>query len=205
MSYTKAKIYNLALGALLLQRQISDPDSDTGNEVEVLNTHWEAALESTLADLDLDSHSTFVTLSLIETDPVDEWAYAYTYPAVSVFLRRLKSIALKDNKTTRIPLKITLHGGVKAIFTNKIEAEAEIIPNDLPISSFSSDTVLAIAYRLAVLSAPLIVGKGAKTLRTQIEKNYIVSKGEAQARDRQENFNFDDDSVDSEFVEKRLE
>ena len=63
---------------------------------------------------------------------------------------------------------------------------------------------MAIAYKLALLSAPLLVGKGAKTLRKEISENYIIAKGEAQETDSLENFNYESDWERSEFVEARL-
>jgi hypothetical protein len=202
--YTKAKIYNLALGALLLQRQVSDPETDKSNEAKVLNTHYDVAFRSTLEDLDLDSTSTSITLELLETDPNTDWRYAYKYPVNCAFLRRIKSVALMDNRTTRIPLRVAIHNSLKTIFTNEASAVAECIVHDLPLTALSATVGLAIAYRLAVLSAPLIVGKGATTLRDSINQKYIVTKAEAQEQDRRENFNFTDDTVGSEFVEERL-
>jgi len=205
MSYTKEKIYNLAFGLLLLQRQTADTATDTSNEVKVLNTHWDIALETALTDMDLGSTSSDATLALIRTNPTDDWLYSYTYPATCVHLRRIKSSALKDNKTTRILLRVLTVSGVKTIYTNEVNAVAEIIPNNVSIATLGADAVLCIAARLAILGAPLIVGRGARTLREEIEKKYVVAKAEAQERDHRENFNFDDDIVDSEFVQARMD
>lgn len=205
MAFTKEKIYNLAFGALLLQRQTTDVSTDTSNEVVVLNTHYDSALETTLADLDLDSTSDDRTLSLVVADPVDEWSYAYTYPSDCALLRRIKSTALKDNKTTRIPLRITIRSSVKVIYTNEKTAVGEIISISTPIDTFSAELANCVALRLAILGSPLIVGKGARVLRNEIQKKYILTKAEAQERDQRENFNFDENGVNSEFVEQRLE
>ena len=205
MALSKVKIYNLTLGALLLQRRVSDPDTDQSNEVKVLNTHWEMALDATLEDCDLDATSTEAALALVETDPNDDWTFAYTYPANCVFFRKIKSLSgsAPDNKTTHIPKQIKLFEGVKVIFTDEVEAVGEYIDRTAPISSFSSFLGLAIAYRLAMLSAPLVVGKGAKALMDSIEKKYAIAKAEAQEHDARENHNFIADYIESEFVETR--
>lgn len=205
--YTKPKIYNLALGALLLQRQISDPDNDQSNECKVLNTHWDTAFRSTLEDLDLDSLSSQETLELLETDPADypEWKYIYKYPTNCAFFRRIKTTSHIDDRSTHIPKKVGVFEGVKAIFTNEYAAIAEIIPHDLNLSLLSANAGLCVAYKLALLSAPLIVGKGAKPLREDIQEKYIIAKAEAQEQDRRENFNYLDPEVESEFVRSRLE
>lgn len=205
--YTKAKIYNIALGALLLQRQVSNPDQDQSNECKVLNTHWDTAFRSTLEDLDLDSLSTQETLELLAEDPEDfpEWKYVYKYPTNCAFFRRIKSTVHTDDRSTHIAKKVGLYNGQKAIFTNEYEAVAEIIPHDLNLSTLSANVGLCVAYKLALLSAPLIVGKGAKALREDIQGRYVMAKGEAQEQDRRENFNYVDEEVESEFVRARLE
>ncbi len=186
--YTKEKIFNLALGALLLQRRIIDAATELNNENKVLNTHWDTALYATLEDLDLDGTSSPVTLALLESDPNDQWSFAYLYPSKCVLLRR-----------------IGMHANLKVIFCNEELAVAECIMADIPLTSLSASAGLAVAYRLAMLAAPLITGKGAGKLIEGIQAKYVVAKAEAQEKDGIENFNFAEDGEDSEFVEARLE
>lgn len=202
--HTKAGIFNLALGALLLRRRISDPDTDTTNEGVVLNTNYDIAIRSTLEDLDLDATSSQVTLELIEADPNDIWGYSYKYPSDCVFLRRIQSTVEIDNRETHIPRRVTMKSGQKCIFTNQVDAIAEYISKDVALSMLSPNAGLAIAYKLAILAAPLIVGKGSQKLREEIQKKYIIVKAEAQEHDRRENTNFVDPEVESEFVNVRL-
>lgn len=204
---TKAQIYNLALGALLLQRQIADPNTDTSNEAKVLNTHWEVAFYSTLEDLDLDYTMSVAVLELIESDPDTFWDYAYKYPSDCAFLRRLQDAnekTFKDNRYTHHRKRIQIHEGQKAIMTNLENATAEYISKDISLASLDELTGLAIAYRLAHLSAPLIVGKGAQKLREEIQAKYIFYKAEAQEKDRRENFNYYTDQEESDWVNERL-
>lgn len=207
MALTKAKIFNLALGALLLQRRIIDTATDQSNECNVLNTHWEMALDTALEDMDLDSTSTTGTLALIEEDPNDDWNFAYGYPLDCVLFRRIRSLAgsAPDNVSSHIPKLIQLHDGQKVIFTDEVEAIGEWITNDVPITSLSSLAGMVIAYKLASLSCPLIVGKGASKLRQEIDAKYVIYKAEALEHDRRENHNFNEAVVDSEFVAARTE
>jgi hypothetical protein len=202
---SKAKIFNLALGALLLQRRIANTETDTSNENKVLETHYETAFMATLEDLDLDSTSSEVTLELVASDPNDRWLYAYKYPLKCAFLRRIVSPVVTDTRATHIDKRVGIHEGQKVIFTNESEAIAEIIMNDVPLSSLSSIASLAIALRLATLAAPLITGKGAEKLIASLEKRYAVTKAEAQDHDRRENMNFLSDEEESEFVAARME
>ena len=205
MSYTRVKVYNLALSILLLSREVVDHLTDVTEEVRVLNTHWDIALESTLQDLDLDSTSEPVTLELIETLPTDHiWAYSYKYPTNCAFLRRLESCALTDTEITHIAKRTSIRNGVKVIFTDEVQAVAEIIPKDVPIETLSSMVIMCLANRLANLSAPLLVGKGAKTLRKEIKEEYIVTKLEAQETDVRENFNYESDAQNSAWVRERM-
>lgn len=202
--FTKAKIFNLALGALLLQRQVSNADTDKSNEATVLRNHYDVAFRGTLEDLDLDSTSTQAALELVEEDPNDLWDFAYKYPNNCAFLRRLQSSVTTDNRTTHIPKRVAIHDDKKVILTNQEDAIAEFIPLDVPLNSLSATVGLCIAYRLAVLSAPLATGKGAAKLISDIEKKYVAAKADAQSQDKRENFNFEEDEVISEFVETRL-
>lgn len=202
---SKAKIFNLALSALLLQRRIVNTDTDTSNEGKVLESHYEVAFMSALEDMDLDSTSSIITLELLEEEPNDLWYYAYKYPRRCAFLRRLVSGVVTDTRSTHIDKRVAIHEGQKVIFTNQMEAKAEIIMNDIPLSSLSSTAIIAISLRLAVLSAPLIVGKGADKLMKSLEGRYILAKADAQDHDRRENMNFLTDEEESEFVAARTE
>lgn len=204
MSFTKPKIYNLALSALLLAREVTDVDTDQSNEVRVLNTHYDIALRSTIQDLDLDSTSTLITLELYESLSNEKWLYAYKYPTNCSFLRRLDSVAKVDRRSTHISKRVALRDDLKVIYTDEQDAVAECIPNDVPLGTLSSMAGMAVAYKLAYLSAPLIVGKGAKTLRESILMAYNTAKMEAQETDARENFNYEEDYERSEFVEARL-
>jgi hypothetical protein len=205
MSYTKVKLYNLALSALLLAKEITNVDTDTSNEVRVLNMHWDTALESTLQDLDLDSLMTPITLELIEELDAGPWRYVYKYPTNCLFLRRIKSCVETDNKSTHISKKVHMYEGVKAVFTNEYEAVAECMPKDIPLAALNAMAGMCVAYKHAMLSAPLIVGKGSERLKASLKLEYLIAKGEAQETDAAENFNYESDDLRSEFVSARLE
>ena len=200
MSLTKPKIYNLALSAMLLAKEVSDVATDTSNEVRVLNTFWDVAFESTLQDLDLDSLSTPITLELLATLTDDPWAFVYKYPSNCVFFRRLESKQVTDHRGTHIEKRTGMYDSKKAIFTNEDEAVAECIPKNIPLEALSPMAGLAVAYRLAILSTPLITGKGAKALTDTIKTDYIFAKSEAQRTDALENFNYEADDLRSEFA-----
>jgi hypothetical protein len=212
--YSKAKIFNLALNALLLNRQIVDTNSDKSNEAKVLNEQWDVAFKTALFDMDLDSTASQVNLELIHDftkdapptngQPGPLWSYAYKYPDKCAYFRRIVSCNVNDDKFTHEPKRVMIYNGKKAIFTNVASALAEIIPIDFPLQTLSAPGGMAIAMRLAWQSAPLIVGKGAKSLRETIKADYAVAKADAQALDERESFSFQDDANLSEFVKIRM-
>src|ERR1700677_757783 len=160
--YTQAKIYNLALGALLLTRQISDVFTDPSNENRVLNVHWDVAFQSAVQDMDLETTATSVPLALFKKRPIPGWKIAYTYLQDCLFLRRLlrhcdggdyyyywRSRRHKDTNDSQVPRQIAQYQGVKVIFTNEYKSHAELILSTFPLTSLSAPAGLAIAYRLA--------------------------------------------------------
>jgi hypothetical protein len=203
--YTKAEIFNLALGALLLNRRVDNPDTDPSNEAKVLLSHYDVAFRSTLEDLNLDSTASQVALELLEEDPNKLWKFAYKYPNDCIFLRRIQTCRRRDDRYSRIRLKTGIHDGEKVIFTDEEEAIAEYISKDIPLSTLSPTAGLCVAYKLASLSSPLITGKGADRLRQSIMESYVMYKIEAQEQDRNENLILEHEWEESEFVKARME
>lgn len=205
MSYTKTDIYNIAMTALQLSRQFSNVDAEEGNEIRTLNTFWKTALKATLADLDLDTTSTTESLQLIETlEDHPYWNYVYRYPSDYAKFRRIVSCVKTDSKATHIPKEVKQYNGEKVIFTNEYQAQAELISDEVPLDTLEPMAAMALAYKLAYLCAPLITGKGSKTLKQEIQQSYVLFKMEAQENDAAENFNYEEESIRSEFVATRL-
>lgn len=203
---SKVKIYNMALSALLLSRQVTDPDSEINtNEVRVLNQFWDDALSLVLQELDLDCLSERIPLELIEELDEGPWNYVYRYPDRCAFLRRIESPVITDNSSTHIAKRVGIYQDQKAIFTNEYAAIGECIPLDVSLTALTVHASFAVSYMLAFLSAPLLAGKGAKSLREEIYKSYQLSLMKAQEHDKLENFSYDSPAVRSEFVAARLE
>lgn len=201
--FTKTKIYNLALSALLLTKQIADADSDSSVECRTLNVHWDMAFTSTLEEMDLDSTSSQKNLELITADPNKLWKYAYKYPTDCAFFRRLQSCVRKDVRSTQIAKRVSILNGQKVIFTDEHQALIEYIPNNISPTLLSANAALAVSFRLAMLASPLVAGKYTLKLRQDIERGYGLAVANAKEQDRLENANFDSDEEMSEFVEAR--
>ena len=202
--YTKAEIFNLALSALLLDRQIVDADEDKTTEAKVLRKFWTPALKQTIQDLDLDRLTETKVLELYKENPNDLWAFAYKYPNNCATIRRIVSCVREDTRQTKIDLRTGVLDGISVIYTNEYQASIEYIPSDIPLHAFSANAGLALAYRLAYLATPLVAGKGAQKIRQEILQLYMMYKQDAQEHDRMENMNFESDIVASEYVAERL-
>lgn len=215
---SKAVIFNLALEALLLTKQVINPDQDQSEEAAALRTQWDVAFRSALFDLDLDSTAVQAQLQLVVNfrDQPEQpgehaklWHFGYGYPSNCAFFRRVVSKNVIDDKFTHHRKRVMLWqqpGGPvrKLIFCDAHFAWGEYIPTDFPIQTLTAPAAQSIAHRLAWQSAPLIVGKGSKELRDQIAKNYGIYKAEAQALDERESFSFQTEENMSEFVKVRL-
>ena len=201
--YTKADLFNIALGALLLERQIVDADEDKSVEAKSLRRMFPIALAQALQDMDLDKTIEIKNAEMVVRDPSVIWRFAYKYPDNCAMIRRLVSGARMDNRETKIPLQTGLFVGQPVIYTNDDAAAIEYIPNDLNLGSLSASAGLAVAWKLAHLCAALQAGKGAQKIRQEILTTYILFKEQAQAHDRLENMNFEVDNVVSEFVNVR--
>lgn len=203
--YTKADIFNMAKSALLLTSgNIANADNDPSLEAKEFRKHYASALEATLQDLDLDGLSETVTLELLEqltNDPL--WMFVYKYPSNCAVFRRISSGVLKDGEYTHIRKSVRMRGSQKVIYTNKQDAEADIITTAVGLDNFDGNSAQALAHRIAWQSAPLIVGEGAKKFRQEIFDTYRFFIGEAQKRDQNENFNFQDPYAESGFVSER--
>lgn len=202
--FDKTKIFNLALSALFLQKKISNADTDTSTETKILNVNWEPAFWIGLQELDLDSVSTSKALELIKEDPNPFWTYAYKYPNDCVFLRRIRSQHLTDDTETFIDKKIEMLDGEKVILTNEQFAVVEYIPNTVIPDNLTAEAAMFIAYKLARMSAPLIVGKNSKDVIQLIEARYQESLLSARAKDNAETSIYQPEYMRSEFVKARL-
>lgn len=202
--YAKVDLFNLALGALLSTKKIINTDDDTSRENTILNVHWTAAWNASLSDMDLNRTSRQKTLELLVKNPNNLWQFAYKYPADCAFLRRLQSGVVKDDPESHIP-KITIdHSGTLAIYTNQVDAIVEYISNEVNPKLLSAHAGLAVGYQLAMLSAPLISGKGATAIRKQVVDMYRIAVASAKEHDLLENHIFETDQEKSELVKERL-
>lgn len=199
----KVVVFNIALDALLIDYQTTDPDNDQDKRVKKLNLMFPLALAKTLADLDLNKTATKVKLELT-TSKSPHFRYVYKYPSVCAKLRRIVSPFPVDNFETRIPFATESIDNRDMIVTDEPEAVAEIQPTTVNLSSLNPNAAVALGYNLAMMCNAQITGKGSRELREAIKVNYIQAKAEACEDDQNENVDSTPDEFKSEFVQARL-
>lgn len=202
--YSKTQIFNLAMQALFLQKQIADSETDTSKEAVILRTNWTGALNMALEQMDLDSTAIIDDLELIEEDPNVNWKYAYRYPTSCAFFRRIVSGYFTDDDDTRIDRQIGYLGTDKVIYTNEKEAQGEWIKNDINTADLSVEACLTIAYELARMCVSFMVGKDSANVIKTIEGKYIQYLLAAQAKEGKETNIYQPEYRQSGFAKARL-
>ena len=176
---SETAIANLALGHLGISDEISNIDTDRSAEGLACKRFFTTARDIMLRDFRSHFATTFATLSLVEENPNDEWAYSYRYPSDCLFFKRILSGIRNDTRETRIPHKIASDSVGRLIFTDKSSAECEytrIADNPL---LWPDDVILAVSYLLASFIAPrLNRGDGLK-LGDRAYELYQIAKSNA--------------------------
>lgn len=199
----KVVIFNIALNALLIDYQTTDPDNDKDKRVRSLRMMYPLALSKTLADLDLNKSATKVKLELTTQTHI-HWQYVYKYPSNCAKLRRLVSPFAVDNFETRLPFATETGSGIDIVVTNEPDVYGEIQPTDLNLSVLNPNAAIALGFQLAYLSSALISGKSSRQLKQSILQEYTIHKSEAMEDDQNENVDSTTDEFKSEFVQARL-
>lgn len=201
---SKPEIFNLALSALYLTKEITDAEGDPSKEARSLRAKFPIAFAKTIEDLDLNATSSFVQLELVLEEPNDLWGYAYKYPSNCAFFRRIKSCERIDNEDTKIPHETGYLNGQRVIYTNQWRAIGQYIPKDVSLAALNPSACTALAYMLAWYCPNLIVGKGSQRIRAEVLEMYRVFKSEAQEHDYRENERYFNPYEESSFVRERI-
>jgi hypothetical protein len=152
------EIANLALSHLGVGKEISDLTTERSQEALVCKRFYEIAREATLRDFPWPFATRFVSATLIEEDPTDEWGYSYRYPANCLRIRRILSGIRNDNRQSRAPYKLAQDDNGKLFYCDIDEAEIEYTVNEDNEDMYDSDFIMAFSLRLAAYIAPRITG-----------------------------------------------
>jgi len=186
--------FNFTINALGLTKRINDADSDDSTEAMNLRDLWDAAVESFLQEVNLSETNEIVSLTLVATDPNDNWAYAYAYPSGAALVRRILSGLRIDNNESRVEYEKGIYDGQAVLFTDKVDAEAEVAKEDNLFIGLSANGALALAYKLAYLAQGLILtSQDPVKLEQSLLAKYERFKSLAQVKAGLESHIYEDD------------
>lgn len=192
--YNKTRIFNFAANGLCITKRFSNADSDESTEAINLRDLWDIAVESFLQEVNLSECNEIVTLVLVATEPNDQWDYAYAYPAGAALVRRIMSDFKVDNKETRVDYIKGIHNGQAVIFTDRVDAEAEVAKETNLFIALSGNAALALGYKLAWLAHAIIqTSQDPVKLEAALLKKFEQFKSLAQVKDALESSIYDDD------------
>lgn len=155
---SRTEIANLALSHCGVGTTITDLGTDRTDEAKACRAFYNICRDDTLRHFSWPFSSTIADLGLVETNPNDEWSYAYAYPADCLMLKRVVSGIRNDTETSRVPYKIGLLGSVQVIFTDQENAEAEYTVINDDAAHYPPDFVIAFSLKLAAFIAPRLTG-----------------------------------------------
>lgn len=195
------EICNLALSHIGVGKEISNIDTDKGQEASTCRRFFETCRDATLGDFAWPFANTRAALGLIAEQPNDEWAFSYAYPSDCVRPLRIISGIRNDTRQSRVPYKQVYSSATRLIYTDEEDAFLEYTARvDDPVL-YPADFTLALSFRLAVYIAPRLTGgdpfkMGERAMRMYLDQ---ISMAKASAL----NENQVEEDPQSEFIRAR--
>jgi hypothetical protein len=147
-------ICNMALSHLGVGKEISNLETEKGEEAAACRRFFATARDNTLRDYPWPFATKIISLALVEEDPNEEWSFSYRYPTDCVRARRILSGQRNDNRQTRVPYVVAQDETGLLIYTDSENAELEYTFRDTDPSRYPGDYVMALSLRLASYIAP---------------------------------------------------
>lgn len=171
---SEAEICNLALTHLGVGTEIQNLETDKSEAGSACRRVYDTARDATLRDFPWPFATKTRDLSLIETDPNDEWNFSYRYPSDALKVRRLLSGVRTPTNEQRAPFKIVQDDAGLIIYTDQENACAEYVKRETNPDIYPDDFVLALSWRLAMYVAPRLTSGDPYNLRQQAQQMYEV-------------------------------
>lgn len=198
---SKTEIANLAISHLGVGKEISNLETDRGEEASACRRYYDIAREQTLSDINWNFATRFAVLGLIETTPNTEWDYSYRYPTNCLELRRILSGLRNDTQKSRVPFKIISDEAGKIIYTDEQNAQVEYTFNVQDVNLFSPEFLMALSFRLAYLIAPRLSKGDPFKSKQDMLALYDMEIGYAKKKNMNEETQ--DQAPESEFIRTR--
>ena len=154
MSYTKQKIFNLALKNLKVSIPVSVASSNDKN-YSVLEEYYDTAKLQVLEATDWAFANTYKKLNMLPTKPLNPcYEFAYDYPNEVACPRMIvvsKGEPQEHFEIATVDRKLQ-------IWTNRENATLKYTKNNVFETEFSASFVMALSWYLAFLACPAITG-----------------------------------------------
>lgn len=186
MASSKTEICNLALSHLGIGSELSNLDSDSGQEATSCRRFYETTRDEVLRDFSWSFTTKFATLALVEEDPTTEWAYSYRVPSDCLMLRRILSGIRNDNRQSRVPFKVAQDASGLLVYTDMEDAVIEYTVRVEDTSLYPPDFTVALSYKLAFYVAPRLTKGDPFGLRKSAMDMYQYTLAKAAANNNNE-------------------
>ncbi len=177
---SKVTLCNMAIAALGAGDLIVAL-TERSAEARACSLFYEETLKEVLRDFSWPFATKVATLSLVEENPSDEWAYAYRYPVDCVKARRILSGLRNDTRATRVPTRLYADDAGNLIYADQPDAQLEYTMLSSDPSRYPADFNAAFSFLLAVRIAPLVTGGDAFDIMPKVQKLYELQILKAKA------------------------
>lgn len=172
------EIANMALGNVAVSKTISalDEQSTEGRQCNRWFTH---ARDYILRDGNWPFAKSYMTLQLIEEDPVTDWGFSYRYPTSCLRARYIvnETVGLAERKPQPFEIAADEQGSI--IYTDKEDAILCFTTKITNVARFDPMFVSAFAWCLAWRVGPAL--SKIKDVASYAMKNYVIERGAAMA------------------------
>jgi len=192
MADSDTEICNMALGHLGIDNEIATLATDRSPEARACRKFFATIRDQALRDFPYSFARKFATLSLVQSDPTDYWAYSYRMPSDCLMPRRIVSGILQDTRQSRIAYDEGSDNDGMLIYTSQTDAVLEYTKRAATATFYPVDFVMACSLRLASVIAPQLTGGdpfklGVQCLQKYRLENSIAMTNNANASQPEEN------------------
>jgi len=157
MATSETEICNMALAQLGVSITINSL-TERSKEAKACNQFYATARDKVLRDFPWPFARRIVDLALVSST-LDEWSFAYRYPADCVFARRIiNGVSRRRTRDTDIPFELASDASGQLIYTDREDATLEYTALITDVSRFSADFVTFLQFLIAGLIGPRVTG-----------------------------------------------
>ncbi len=156
-TYSDVLVACMALNLCGIDQDIEALDPDSEDDTVKLLTRWfPISRDLVLSSFDWPFAIIQVDLGLEETDPNDEWSYAFNYPAAC--LKALRIVSGVRPEPVAVPFVLAWDGSSRLIWTDQPNAILEMVTTYEEAGEWNDRFALAVAADLAgKIAGPLKV------------------------------------------------